>query len=248
MGFGIIVIGSELLSGKRRDGHLEFVIKALARRGLELEHARYLGDDPQRLTSALREAMESGDVVFSFGGIGATPDDHTRECAAKAAGVSLMRHPEAAAIIEERFGADAYPRRIHMAHLPHMAHLIPNPVNRIAGFSVGDVHFVPGFPQMAWPMVEWVLDEHYVHLQRPDAVVERLLTLPGVSEGQLMDVMQRFVERHPDVRLSCLPHMDGEYRETELGRRGDRERVDAAWGWLCTALGAGGFTWTEGGR
>jgi len=107
MGFEIIVIGSELLSGKRRDGHLEFTIKALARRGLELDRATYLGDDPQRLTAALGEAMTGGHVVFSFGGIGATPDDHTRECAAQAAGVSLDRHPQAAAIIEDRFGADA---------------------------------------------------------------------------------------------------------------------------------------------
>jgi len=248
LGFGIIVIGSELLSGKRRDGHLEFTIKALAQRGLELDRATYLGDDPRRLTAALGEAMASDDVVFSFGGIGATPDDHTRECAARAAGVALARHPQAAAIIEERFGEEAYPRRIHMAHLPDGARLIPNPVNRIAGFSIGDVHFVPGFPQMAWPMLEWVLDEHYTHVHRPDAVVEHLLTVPGVSEGQLMDVMQRFIERHPGVRLSCLPHMDGDYRETELGVRGDTDRVADAWDWLRESLGEAGFEWTEGGR
>jgi len=135
-----------------------------------------------------------------------------------------------------------------MAYLPPGARLIPNPVNRIAGFSVGDVHFVPGFPQMAWPMLEWVLDERYPHLQRPDGVAERLLTLPGVSEGQLMRVMQHFVECHPDVRLSCLPHMDGDYRETELGVRGERDGVDLAWAWLCEALDEAGFKWTEGGR
>ena len=135
--------------------------------------------------------------MFSFGGIGATPDDHTRACAADAAGVALKRHDEAAAIIEERFGDDAYPQRIHMAHLPEGATLIPNPVNRIAGFSLGHVHFVPGFPQMGWPMMEWVLDTHYAELGAAEAPVETLLLLPGVSEGQLIDIMQTIVDGHP---------------------------------------------------
>ena len=150
-------------------------------------------------------------------------------------------------MIEQRFGADAYPRRIQMAHLPEGAALIPNPVNRIAGFSVGDLHFVPGFPQMAWPMVEWVLDGRYAHLRR-SADVEVLLTLPGVSEGQLMDVMQRFVAAWPAVRLSCLPHMDGDYRETELGVRGEAGEAAAAARWLREALAAAGLAFREGGR
>ena len=161
--------------------------------------------------------------------------------------MALEPHPEAVAIIEGRFGADAYPRRIQMAHLPAGATLIPNPVNRIAGFSLGDLHFVPGFPQMAWPMVEWVLDRRYTDPSR-EGKVEMLLTLPGVSEGQLMDVMQRFVERHEAVRLSCLPHMDGDYRETELGVRGEAgEAADAA-RWLREALAAAGLAFREGGR
>ena len=242
-----LVIGSELLTGKRRDGHVDFLIGALAARGLELAHAQVIGDDPARITRALRRAHDDGDVLFTFGGIGATPDDHTRQCAADAAGVALARHPEAAAVIEERFGADAYPRRIHMAHLPEGAALIPNPVNRIAGFSVGDLHFVPGFPQMAWPMVEWVLDGRYAHLRR-SADVEVLLTLPGVSEGQLMDVMQRFVAAWPAVRLSCLPHMDGDYRETELGVRGEAGEAAQAARWLRAALAAAGLAFREGGR
>jgi molybdopterin-biosynthesis enzyme MoeA-like protein len=248
MGIGIIVIGSELLSGKRRDSHLEFVINALNPRGMELDWATYLGDDPQRLRAELSRAMSSSDIVFSFGGIGATPDDHTRQCAADAAGLELLKHPQAAAIIEQRFGADAYPRRIHMAHLPVGCSLIPNPVNQIAGFSLADVHFVPGFPQMAWPMFEWVLDTHYAQLQSTSAVTELLLTLPRISEGQLMDIMQRFVSEFPDVRLSCLPHMDGDYRETELGVRALPQAAQVAQLWLRSALDEAGFTFKEGGR
>ena len=112
--------------------------------------------------------------MFSFGGIGATPDDHTRQAAAAALGVPLERHPEAVAEIEARFGADAYPHRVLMAEFPAGASIIPNPFNRIAAFSVRDHHFLPGFPQMAWPMLDWVLATHYPDLVR-EAPVERAM-------------------------------------------------------------------------
>lgn len=236
MAIGLIIIGTELLTGKRRDSHLAHAIEALERRALVLGWCHYIGDDSQAITRELRFVMESRDIVFCFGGIGATPDDHTRVSAARAAGVALLRHPEAAAIIEERFGDAAYPQRIHMADLPEGCTLIPNPVNRVAGFSLGNVHFVPGFPQMAWPMMEWVLDNRYPELGHSEAPLEMLLTLPGTSEGQLIDIMQAFVARFDDVEFSCLPHMQGDYRETELGVRGSPAAVEAAVDWLTAAL------------
>lgn len=248
MDIGLIIIGSELLTGKRRDGHLAEIIEQLGQRGLELAWATYLGDSPSRLTATLSGAMASGDLVFSFGGIGATPDDHTRQAAADAAHVPLHPHPEAVKIIEERFGADAYPQRVRMAHLPAGCSLIPNPVNRIAGFSVGDVHFVPGFPKMAWPMVTWVLDNHYSHLRPQELPLELLLRLPGVSEGQVMAVMQAFVVEFPSLALSCLPTMDGDYRETELGVRGQPDATQVAFEWLETTLRTEGFAPERGGR
>lgn len=243
MKLGLLVIGSELLSGKRRDAHLPHCIESLAERGLELDWCRYLADEPGLLTRELRFTMSTDDLVFSLGGIGATPDDHTRACAARAAGVGLERHPEAAALIEERFGAEAYPQRIHMADLPAGCTLVPNPVNRIPGFSMARHHFLPGFPQMAWPMMSWVLDNRYPELRGRRAPVESLVTVPGASEGVLIGVMRELVERFPDVRLSCLPHMEGEYRETELGLRGEPAAVDSALEWLVGELGRGGWAW-----
>ena len=102
MNFGLIIIGDEILSGKRADKHLPKVIELLAARGLSLAWARYVGDEPQRITSELRHAFDSGDIVFSCGGIGATPDDHTRQCAAAALGLPLVLHPQARDLIFER--------------------------------------------------------------------------------------------------------------------------------------------------
>lgn len=240
---GLIIVGTEILTGKRRDVHFAHGVEALAERSLELSWCRYVGDHPQALTRELRLAMNGDDIAFCFGGIGATPDDHTRASAARAAGVALVRHPQAASIIEARFGDGAYAQRIHMADLPEGCELIPNPVNQIAGFSLGKLHFVPGFPQMAWPMMDWVLDNHYPQLRGREPPLEILITLPGVSEGQLIDTMQLFVARFPAVALSCLPHMAGDYRETELGLRGSADKVTLAAGWLTEALDNAGWTW-----
>ena len=104
--FGLIIIGDEILSGKRADKHLPKVIELMTARGLQLSYADYVGDDPRRITATLARAFaaarESGDVVFSCGGIGATPDDHTRQCAADALGVRVVLHPEAERLIRER--------------------------------------------------------------------------------------------------------------------------------------------------
>src|SRR5205823_14922978 len=136
--FGAFIIGDELLVGKREDKHLAFLIGALARRGLRLGWAHYLGDEPARLTEALRRSLASKDVVFSFGGIGATPDDHTRQCAAAALKVDLVLHPDAEREIRARFpGQEVTRERLQMGEFPQGAAIIPNPVNRIPGFSVG---------------------------------------------------------------------------------------------------------------
>src|SRR5213595_816806 len=113
--FGLLIVGDEILSGKRADKHLPKVIELLAARGLALTWARYVGDDPKRITADLRDAFASGDLVFSCGGIGATPDDHTRQCAAAALGVPLELHPEAEREIRGRFPAgEATPQRLAM--------------------------------------------------------------------------------------------------------------------------------------
>lgn len=243
---GLLIIGSELLSGKRQDSHMSRAIEMLGQRGLELSRCLFLGDVPEQITAELSRSMATKDIVFCFGGIGATPDDHTRAAAASAAGLALRRHEAAARNIEQRFGDAAYPQRIRMAELPEGCDLIPNPVNQIAGFSIGRHHFVPGFPQMAWPMLEWVLDNHYTD-SFADVTAEGILTIPNATEGQLIEIMEDFVGYFPELTLSCLPHMSGDYRETELGVRGERGEVERGLAWLTDRLGQDRFEWQRTG-
>ncbi len=228
MRIGIVLIGDELLTGRRQDQHFAKVIEMLATRSLELSWGRIVGDNPEILTPVLRDVLSSGDLVFSFGGIGATPDDCTRQCAAAAAGVMLTRHPEAARIIEEKYGPKAYPQRIQMADFPAGSHIIPNPYNGIAGFSLGTTYFVPGFPQMAWPMVAWVLDTHYRHLHRAERPVQYLIRVYGVPESDMVPLMNRILAEYPEVKVSSLPHLAGADSHIEFGIRGLPAQAQAA--------------------
>lgn len=224
---GVVLIGDELLSGKRADKHMPRVIEILDARGMELSWARMVGDDAGLLEDTLRQTLAGNDIVFSFGGIGATPDDRTRQCAAAAAGVPLEYNAEGRRLLEERFGDATYPKRIHMVEWPVGAQVIPNPINQVPGFSLGDHHFVPGFPNMAWPMVEWVLDTHYAALQRDEHNVELLLEVVDTPESALIDLMQQVMDAHPDVRIACLPSASGQ-RSIEFGVRGSAVAADNA--------------------
>ncbi len=219
--FGALIIGDEILSGRRTDVHLAKVVAALAQRGLQLGWARYVGDEPDRIVAALQEAIAAGDVVFSFGGIGATPDDHTRACAARALGVPLALHPEARELIDQRgremaaqrgesfdLDSDESARRRQMGVFPEGATIIPNPYNRIPGFSCGALHFLPGFPVMAHPMVDWLLDTRYAHLAGRNQQHVRWARVQGAIENRLIPAFERVEREVPGVRIFSLPSVD----------------------------------------
>jgi molybdopterin-biosynthesis enzyme MoeA-like protein len=249
---GLVIVGDEILSGKRADKHLPKLIELLSARGLQLAWAEYVGDSPERITATLRRAFASGDIVFSCGGIGATPDDHTRQCAAKALGVELELHPEAAALIHQRAHDMAKEQgiayepdrpgnihRLNMGVFPKGATLIPNPYNKIPGFSVGDVHFVPGFPVMAWPMMENVLDQKYSHLIQKGTYVEKSVIVFGSMEATLTPLMEQVEREHPKVKVFSLPSVDHPTwgRHIDLGVKGEPADVDPAYRTLLDGLG-----------
>ncbi len=246
--FGLIIVGDEILSGKRQDKHLTKIIELLSARGIALDWAEYVGDSPQRITATLKRAFDSGDIVFSTGGIGATPDDHTRQCAAKALGVALHLHPQAEALIRERMqdtardqGTEYLPdhpdniHRLNMGMIPVDAQIIPNPYNKIPGFYVlgkrGGVFFVPGFPVMAWPMVEWVLDTLYPHLHQQFAYQEKSVIVFGAMEASLTPLMERLEATYSGIKVFSLPSVDHpQYgRHIELGVKGTPDDVALAY-------------------
>lgn len=256
MAFGLIIIGDEILSGKRVDKHFSKVVELLSARGLSLEWAEVLGDDRGRITSALKRTFASDDIVFSCGGIGATPDDHTRQCAAAALGVPIVLHPEAKQKIQERMQEMAReanvpfdleePENLHrlkMGEFPQGADIIPNPYNKIPGFAIhhgngGAHYFMPGFPVMAWPMIEWILDTHYAHLFHQQARFEKSVLVFQSMESALTPLMEAIESEFPQVKVFSLPSVgdDQTRRHIELGVKGEAVQAAAAFDKLISEL------------
>ncbi len=257
--FTLLILGDEILSGKRADKHLAKTIEILGARGLTLAQAHYAGDEPERITALLRQAFdaarERGEVMFSCGGIGATPDDHTRQCAARALGVELALHPQAKALIIERMHDMAREQgvvadvnrpenqhRLNMGMFPAGCDIIPNPYNKIPGFTCeagsGAVHFLPGFPVMAWPMMEWLLDTRYRAHQRARTQIEKSVIVFDGMEGMLTPLMQAIEAAHPGVKVFSLPSLDHpQYgRHIELGVKGEGVDVEKAFPELLAGL------------
>jgi len=247
--FGLIVIGDEILSGRRQDKHMATLIELLNERGLSLAWAKYVADDPKQITATLKESFASGDVVFSTGGIGATPDDHTRQCAALALGTKTQLHPTARELIAGRIQSTAEgdpvkadlntpenQHRFKMGEFPIGSDIIPNPYNQIPGFRIKEHHFVPGFPVMAAPMMAWCLDTYYKDLFHQENRAEQSFIVPKGIESTLTPLMERIEANFPGVKVFSLPSVGdpnkgGVYaqRHIELGIKGNSNLLEGAW-------------------
>ena len=247
--FGLIVIGDEILSGRRQDKHLSKLIELLNERGLSLSWAKYVADDPEQITATLKDSFASGDVVFSTGGIGATPDDHTRQCAALALGTKTALHPTAQELIAGRIqvmaegdpakadlSAPENQHRFKMGEFPLGSDIIPNPYNQIPGFSIREHYFVPGFPVMAAPMMAWCLDNYYQDLFHRENWAEQSFIVPKGIESTLTPLMERIEASFPGVKVFSLPSVGDpsrggvfSERHIELGIKGDTNLLESAW-------------------
>ena len=251
MRIGLIIIGDEILSGKRQDKHLAKFIELLAVRGMALDWAQYLGDDRDHIATQLRSAFASGDLVLCCGGIGATPDDHTRQAAAAALDRELALQPEARALIWQRIAETAaeqgitlaaeHPdtlRRLQMGVFPAGAAIIPNPYNKIPGFSVGTVYFVPGFPVMAHPMMDWVLDTRHADLHRMRGTQEQSMIVQGAMEASLTPLMEAVEAQFTGIKVFSLPSVDHPQwgRHIELGVKGEAAQLALAFAALKSGV------------
>jgi molybdopterin-biosynthesis enzyme MoeA-like protein len=223
--FYAVIIGTEILNGRRQDKHFTFVKEALLARGHTLFASLVIKDDARLIEQIFTlVAHDPLAVLFSFGGIGSTPDDLTRQIAADIfTGLRLERHPEFEQAIIERFGEEAYPHRIHMSDLPHGAQLLKNPVNNMSGFYLDEHYFfVPGFPEMGHPMIIEALERFY-----PEGKISYRRTLRAdTGENTLIALMQALPE---SVELSSLPMINNNHPNVDLSLSGDNEEEVNAW-------------------
>lgn len=244
---GLIIVGDEILSGRRQDKHFSKVVELLGARGLQLSWVEILSDDRELLTNAYKRSFASDDIVLSCGGIGATPDDHTRQAAGAALGLPLVLHPEAAEQIRLRCVENAEKgqgtadmtapenlQRLQMGMFPAGSEIVPNPFNRIPGFFIRNHTFVPGFPVMAWPMLEWMLDTRYAHLHHNTQIVEHSFIVYGMPESRITPALEALEQKWPGIRAFSLPSVgeNGASPHIELGVKGEPELAAQALAFL----------------
>ena len=219
----LVIIGDEILSGKREDKHFKKALDVTKQNNYVIKSVSYLPDSEHEIQSKIENLKDK--IVFCFGGIGATPDDHTRSSAAKAHQKALKRHTDAAKLIEDKFGKEAYPKRILMADLPDGSELIPNEINMIPGFYINKKFFMPGFPEMAWPMMEWVFKNKLPQSNKIE--FDRSIIIPDIAESLLIDLMNQIENDYPSVKMYSLPKITPQ-RQVEFGIKGDKEQVLSA--------------------
>ena len=225
---GLIIVGDEILSGKRQDKHLTYMINLLGKRGLELSWVKIIGDDPFILEQTLTDTLQSSNIVFSTGGIGATPDDLTRQAAAVACGQTLTVNQEGLQMLRSKYDYEITPQRLRLITFPEHCRLIPNPINHVPGFSIEHHHFVPGFPQMAWPMFEWVLDTYYADLKAAKPIT-LAVRITNKHESHIIQTMETLMTRYPGLKVYSLPSIAGEHRSLELGVKGPADTAQRAY-------------------
>ena len=210
--FYSIIIGTELLNGRRVDKHFAFINNELTQRGL-LHVANFvINDNPQLIKNCFNTILnDPNSILFCFGGIGATPDDLTRQIASDIfVEQPLSLHVKAKELIEKQFGVEAYPHRINMAMLPPDAKLLHNVINNVPGFQLFNrFFFTPGFPSMAWPMVKEALDMFFPNQTK----VFSLSFIVESPENDLIEIMEALPK---ELSFSSLPRFDGEKRCVEI--------------------------------
>ena len=142
--------------------------------------------------------------MFTTGGIGPTHDDITADAIAAAFGVSIDEHPEAAALLEERYAlmkTEFTAARRRMARVPDGASLIANPVSGAPGFQTGNVFTLAGVPQI----VEGMLGDIGHRLQTGEIV--RSVTVRGADlrEGDLAEALSELPAQFEGIRIGSYP-------------------------------------------
>ncbi len=211
--FYSVIIGTELLNGRRVDKHFTFLNQLLRKNNFLHVGNFVIQDEAEQIKNCFNMILhDPQSVMFCFGGLGATPDDLTRALASEVfTAQPLVLHNEAKRLIEQQFGNEAYPHRITMAMLPPQAELLHNVVNNVPGFSLlNRFFFTPGFPSMAWPMIIEAMERYF-----PDAQPKLYSSsfIVEAAENDLIDVMRAVPET---LHLSSLPRFVDQKRFVEI--------------------------------
>ncbi len=213
---GILTVGNEVLEGRRADTHRGALAREVAAAGGEVAFLLSVGDDAARIARAIREGLREASLVIVTGGLGATPDDVTREALARAFGAPLCEDGAVRARLEARFrerGRARPPGAIRQALIPRGARTLPNPVGLAPGLLLSRggrrVVALPGVPSEFGAIVAGSVRPLLARLARGPRAARALLRTYGVGESDLAARIAPLVAGERGVTLGFLPDVEG---------------------------------------
>jgi nicotinamide-nucleotide amidase len=202
----IVTIGTEMLLGDLIDTNTAWISQRLAELGVAIYRHTTVGDNPERIVEALREASYRSTLVITTGGLGPTSDDLTNACLSTLTGREMVEYPEAREHVDEmfqRFGRKPTENNYKQALFPKGTKLIPNPVGTAMGALVeweGTLFVtLPGVPVEMKSMFGETL-EPLVRARSDGSIVSKTLHFAGIGESALAEKVQEFLDaRDPTV-------------------------------------------------
>ena len=198
----VLVIGTEILSGRTKDANIQYLAVELNKLGVRLMEARVIPDIEETVVATVNEVRRKFDYVFTTGGIGPTHDDITADCIAKAFGVGISEHPEAIARMTRHYGDVALftPARRRMARVPHGGILVDNPVSVAPGFQMENVFTFAGIPRIAEGMFQSM--KHRLVGGAP--MVSRTVRT-NLPEGLIAEPLSALQKSYADLDIGSYP-------------------------------------------
>ena len=207
----VLLIGDEILSVRTKDANLGFIATFLGSMGIQVQEARVVTDDRDRIAEAVNALRRTYQYVFTTGGIGPTHDDITADSVAHAFGVPIGPHPEAMDMLTRHYeetGGEFTPARQRMARIPEGARLVANPISKAPGFQLENVFVLAGIPII----VQIMMDDIAERLESGAQMIARTIDCQ-VGEGAIAEELGDIQKRFPAVMIGSYPF----FRDKQYG-------------------------------
>jgi nicotinamide-nucleotide amidase len=211
----VVAVGTELLLGQVVDTNSAWLGDRLALAGIDCHFQTRVGDNEERIASAVGVALGRSDAVLVCGGVGPTPDDVTREGVARALDAPLERDPVMVERIRRIFESrrrEMAASNLRQADLPKGATFILQERGTAPGLicPAGEngekvVYVVPGVPQELEEMVERaVIPDLERRAGRKATIRSRILRTWGMSESAVAEKVADRVEGQSNPTIAFL--------------------------------------------
>lgn len=220
----IIAVGTELLLGDIVNTNAQFLSKELAQLGIGVYAQTVVGDNPQRLESAILSALSRADMVILSGGLGPTDDDITKETAAKVFDLPLDFHEEIYEKILMRVSKNASSTNKKQAYVPKGAHVFENNNGTAPGLLMEKdgkrLILLPGPPAELEPMFTTSVLP-YLESITDCTIVSETIRIFGIGEAQIGEMVRDLSENGNPTVAPYVKNGDVALRITAKGENED---------------------------